>query len=308
MQDQEINFFDLLGINNEQVKEYTVRLNSSKGLGDNVSARYVNYKNGEDVRFEAHIGWHTNGHGEKKRNFHTPYVLQFVELRKHVWLFIGKYKIGDIHTATSADTEGTDLEVGNMWYELEEMSDFHQFSGRLVVNYSRLSGQTVELYNMANDKPNNNDLYKNMTVNRLLDSPFTGKQFTGIGDVMLSFSELKQVVERSDWQTALGSLAGVYLQTDLATGKHYVGSAYSQDGRYTGLFSRLVEYTEGNHAGGNEGLIKLVSEKGKEYIERNFRYSILEIFDWKTDKDIVIEREKHWKHVLDSQEHGYNEN
>ena len=55
-------------------------------------------------------------------------------------------------------------------------------------------------------------------------------------------------------------------------------------GAEQGLLSRWSEYAYGDHSGGN----KRLKELGVKYIEDNFQYSILEIFDMRAlPKDII---------------------
>ncbi len=59
----------------------------------------------------------------------------------------------------------------------------------------------------------------------------------------------------------------------------------------------------------NKQLKKLVKEKGIEYIQRNFSYSLLEIFPkTETGRAKAPERESYWKDVLKTREFGYNVN
>ena len=50
-------------------------------------------------------------------------------------------------------------------------------------------------------------------------------------------------------------------------------------------------------ANGNGGNIELKS-LDFEYIQKNFRYSILEIYKSITDDDVILERESWWKELL----------
>lgn len=132
--------------------------------------------------------------------------------------------------------------------------------------------------------------------------------FPGYANVLLNFSQLRQLArdESASWVATLSNVKAIYLQTDMNTGKHYVGSA---SGNSNGLLQRWVHYANGDHTGGDIDLIVLVNEKGKEYIEEHFQYSILEIFDTRVDFDSVISpREDFWKRTFDSRKHGYNSN
>lgn len=49
-----------------------------------------------------------------------------------------------------------------------------------------------------------------------------------------------------------------------------------------------------------------MKEECCNYIIDNFTYSILEIFDMKTDKHYILDRESFWKKVLKTKEYGMN--
>ena len=59
-------------------------------------------------------------------------------------------------------------------------------------------------------------------------------------------------------------------------------------------------------ANGNGGNIELKS-LDFEYIQKDFRYSILEIYKSTTD-DAILERESWWKELLMTRQFGYNKN
>ena len=100
----------------------------------------------------------------------------------------------------------------------------------------------------------------------------------------------------------MSAVAGVYLITDTSTGKLYVGSA-TGDG---GIWARWSQYAATGH-GGNKELKKLLKSEGADYA-RHFQYAVLEIADTHASAEEVIRREAHWKRVLGSREHGYNNN
>ena len=122
--------------------------------------------------------------------------------------------------------------------------------------------------------------------------------FPGFDQLILSFEKLQAVMREHrylTWRTALSSVMGVYLITDTATGRHYVGKA---DGLET-ISQRWRSYaTNGN--GGNRDL------KGLD--PSTFRYSLLRVFDPATPKHVVDAAESHFKVALDSRTHGLNAN
>ena len=62
-----------------------------------------------------------------------------------------------------------------------------------------------------------------------------------------------------------------------------------------------------NLTGGNKFFEDLKSEVIDNIVD-NFTYSILEIFDMKTDSNYILERETFWKKVLKTKEYGMNYN
>lgn len=106
-------------------------------------------------------------------------------------------------------------------------------------------------------------------------------------------------MEKGTWKTALQNQKGVYLITDISNGKMYVGSAYGENM----ILSRWQSYIK-NGNGGNVGQRYL----DFNYIKKNFRYSILEIYKSTVEDQIIIDRESWWKEVLQSRNFGYNGN
>ena len=86
-------------------------------------------------------------------------------------------------------------------------------------------------------------------------------------------------------------------------GKLYIGSAYGNDC----LLNRWSSYVN-NLTGENVELKKVLEEKGEKYIQTNFKYSILEIFDTKTKQEYILERESYWKKVFETKKFGMNKN
>ena len=82
-----------------------------------------------------------------------------------------------------------------------------------------------------------------------------------------------------------------------SNGKKYVGSATGENM----LWGRWKEYI----ANGNGGNIEL-KNLDFSYIQKNFRYSILEIYKSTTDDDAILERESWWKELLMTRQFGYN--
>jgi hypothetical protein len=126
--------------------------------------------------------------------------------------------------------------------------------------------------------------------------------FPGYNAVLLSHSQLQIVTRQKieSWNGALANIKGLYLITDMTTGKHYVGKASGG----VGIWQRWCSYAKNGH-GGNVELKKLLRSKGERHMT-HFQYSILEIADsHASDKDILL-RESHWMNVLQTRRFGLN--
>lgn len=64
----------------------------------------------------------------------------------------------------------------------------------------------------------------------------------------------------------------------------------------------------GLQAWGNKKLIALYEQKGTEYFEKYFTYTLLEYFGLSYDPMKIIEREQYWKRCFDTIKNGYNDN
>ena len=181
-------------------------------------------------------------------------------------------------------------------YIVEELDKFKMFTGRLLLNFEyRDRARRIRLENHI----------KNITVNKIFEFKYTGETFKGYDNINHNFLTLEHLfrIGKSDWKVALENVKGVYLLTDIKTGKKYVGSAYS-DG---GIWKRWYEYLISLH-GWNEQLIDLVEKKGEDYIKNNFNFTILETYGLHISNDLVIARENYWKDKLMTRLHGYNSN
>ena len=144
-------------------------------------------------------------------------------------------------------------------------------------------------------------------------------EFSSYEEVFLSYNELKKVIKDKRWQDMLSRFGGVYLIHDKNTGKNYVGSASGK----RGFLQRWVDYVENPTGGkdekGNKRLVKLLNNgmygnetglKGKEYAEKYFYYSILQVMSLPSNKDdsSIKKVEARWIKHLGTLEHGLNDN
>ena len=105
----------------------------------------------------------------------------------------------------------------NTFYEYEPLGEYSDYFGRLIVKIHKSWQMPIR---------NANTVIDNIEVSELLPSEFDQlNTFPGYDSVDLSWLELKTVLERDNWKTALENQKGIYLITDIATNKRYVGSA-----------------------------------------------------------------------------------
>ena len=182
-------------------------------------------------------------------------------------------------------------------YEGAELESYQPYFGRVVVKY-RKSHQTQVVFasNIINE----------LEVEQILPSVFDGIDFPGYDKVRLSYSQFSTIIHRHklDWVAALENQKAVYLMTDTGIGKQYVGSAYGENGM---LLQRWTNYVNDGH-GGNKLLKEVVAESGIEYVAQNFQYAILENYNARVEKHIILERESWWKETLGSRAFGLNAN
>ena len=182
-------------------------------------------------------------------------------------------------------------------YEGEELEKFKSLYGRLVLRYHKSDRSVVKKYSTVADK---------LIVHELLPDIFDGDDFPGYDKVRLTHKQLNRIVrnQKRDWVAALENQKAVYLITDTASGKLYVGSATSENGM---LLARWSDYIDSGH-GGNDGLRELIKKKGLSYASQHFVYSILENYNARVDDQIIMSRESWWKDTLQTRQFGYNRN
>lgn len=131
------------------------------------------------------------------------------------------------------------------------------------------------------------------------------KRFTDYSELILEFGELKEIVDcqYQDWKQILSAIKGVYLITDLLTGKLYVGSATGAEG----IWGRWSEYVRTNGHGGNSSLKELVSADN-EYAKKHFQYSILMLLPKTITAEEALQKEQLIKRKLGSNSFGLNNN
>ena len=238
-----------------------------------------------------------------KRNNNSDIQFHFIEVRPHLWLFVGAYNI------IRKDSEILRDHFRNwdvVYAKAERLTEFDKYINRIIINYSLPSRSFFYV-----DKR----IINSVPVSEILSEDYfeKSKDFPGYENISLSYQELKQHLHSSIWYEHLTAVYGVYLITDIKTGKMYVGSAYGNNGvygRWSVYLSDGYDKTEleGNHYP-NKKLREVVNKNGIRYIQKNFRYTLLEIFSKnELGKQKALNREIYWKDVLQTRMFGYNIN
>jgi len=269
---------DLLHLSTDDLKRTKVKFNQNNGVE---SPMDVYLRNPDEVNC-GWLFWRA-----KRRYFNVGEIaICLFQLSWDTWLMPTVKEV----------TKEFDV-LNDVNYEGQEFEDYKPFFGRLVIRY-RKTHQTQVLFA--------NKVFDELEVAQILPSVFDGIDFPGYDKVRLSFDQLSTIIikHKRDWVAALENQKAVYLITDLKSGKQYVGSAYGENGM---LLQRWSNYVYDGH-GGNKLLRAIVDEHGKEYVEQNFQYAILENYNARIDKNIILGRESWWKETLGSRAFGLNAN
>ena len=272
---------DLLGLTPEELSRTKIRLNTYNGDKNPIDE----FKKNPQLL----LNWNYWNNKPYKKD---QISIGLVNMGNHKWFL---FTVGVIKNVLEKPIHSVDG-INGVQVEYETLEKYSDLYGRVVLNYHN---KTQQLFRNA-------DLIDELEVKEILPCVFTGFDFPGYDNVSLSYEQLETIVNGNypSYHNALENQKAVYLQTDTATGKLYVGSATS---KYGMLLARWRTYVRNGH-GGNKDLIKLVEENGFDYIKKNFQYTILENFNSKVDDEYVLTRESYWKDVFQSRKFGYNKN
>lgn len=285
-------------------------LSQSEYKGYRIKLRFN--KNWDDYSFvddyisgsEDFLPWIlSNGSDKKSRNRRNEIQFQFIEVEYHKWLFVGAYLIKETNSQIKQVTYGNH----HVKFALaERLEEYDKFIEKVLVNHTN----TGQSWFYVNPK-----IIESVVVESVNSISYFNQtsHFPGYENISFSYQELKKNWSNSSWRQYLSAVYAVYVITDVKTGKLYVGSAYGDNGVY-GRWSTYLskgydksEMEENRYP--NKRLCEIVEKYGISYIKKYFQYSLLEIFP-KNDvgKQKALQRERYWKKLLKSKEHGYNAN
>ena len=168
------------------------------------------------------------------------------------------------------------------FYDLEYVDLLKEYEGKLVIDW----GKSTRMWHQkaTTDKPVVEIASKNQ------------KPFVGFESLILSFDELKEVIENNTdyklWQTAMSSVNAVYLIVDTKTGDRYVGSTYG----YDGLLGRWSVYAATSGHGNNKGMIEHFNAPNHSC--HDLQFSVLQVLSKAMSKEQIIDAETLWKKKL----------
>ena len=249
----------------------------------------------EDSKDWQNLNNYRNEKGKSSRLDGYDYLVSFSQYNiygRNFFVFGGIYKV-EIAKPKHYKIGGYNISLlGNN----DPIGEFlNKYRKRLVIKLDENLGINFELTYETVAK-------KNIEVFEVFPN-IASEKFTGYQNVSLMYKDLQVALNDPTWIGALKNIKAVYVIVDTSNGKLYIGSAYGSDG----LLNRWNKYVT-NLTGENKEFEALIKEKGESYIQNNFKYSILEIFDTKTKDEYILERESYWKNVFETKKFGMNKN
>lgn len=179
------------------------------------------------------------------------------------------------------------------FFHLEYVDLLKEYEGKLVIDW----GKSTRMWHQkgTTEKP------------IVAIQPKNEKSFVGFENLILSFDELKEVIENDTdyklWHAAMSAVNAIYLIVDTKTGARYVGSTYG----YDGLLGRWSVYAATGGHGNNKGLIAHL--KSKRNSCHNLQFSVLQVLSKSLTDKQIIDAETLWKKKLLTYEpFGLNQN
>ncbi len=158
-----IRFFEMLGLSEEELSEYAIRLNQSSGAWFDAMTMYYEHHD-ELMDWVFTRRWNGSKAGG---NIRQPKVLQFIQLDGREkpaihWLFIGGYEVGE-----------TVMQGNDEVYQRKPIERFLPFEARTVVVYRKRRGATQMVNGMA-DAGLRSRFFDTMLVEKIAQSAGLG--------------------------------------------------------------------------------------------------------------------------------------
>jgi len=276
----------ILNLPQEDIDNSRIELNMTEGKGGvEYIDKWVSLPQDEresGITDCSYWGWFSSN----KRNFSPGQkVLSFIKIKGDEWLFVSASEILDVPQNSRAI--------------VKILSQYVPLFGRLIIRFNKGNTYSRYVFILKN-------IMDNCVIKEILPCQYNGEQFEGYDRVHLPFGKLSDVFRGKIMPTyfeALKKVTGIYCLTDTHTGRLYIGSATGGDG----VAQRWGSYLDSKH-GDNCKLIALYKEKGSEYFEKYFTYTLIEYFGLSYDPERIKDREQYWKICLSTRVNGYNGN
>lgn len=267
----------------------------ARGLPRDAKVKLIRHQS-DEVNFAellARSQFETYQSNQGRQVFNCDYIVSFIGERHSQARLVGVYRVDGV-TRDPARTWSKEylypqMRPGPHWYQLSKLPAFAALENRVVIDW----GASPRMWHQW---------LKPREVVEILPAGYV-RDFPGFDEVVLSHDELRAIIAsptaHREWHRALGSVAGVYLITDLRDGLQYVGSASGAGG----LLGRWSDYARTAH-GGNKLLRELIAQDSNA--ARHFQFSILRIMIATTPRDEVLRAESSMKRKLGSRAHGLN--
>ena len=227
------------------------------------------------------------------------YWCVFISGEKTTARFFACYRVnGCVPDTQAVKPDGFPLEDWfqgqRMFYDLEPVELLKEYEGRLLIEWGK--GTLAWAQKGTNEKPI-------VAIESAHQKPFVGFE-----NLILSFDELKAVVEPNEadyklWRAAMSSVNAVYLIVDTKTGDRYVGSTYG----YDGLLGRWSVYVATGGHGNNKGMIQHL--RSADHSCHDLQFSVLQVLPKSLPDNQIIDTETLWKKKLQTYEpFGMNQN
>lgn len=261
---------DIFKFSLSDLENTKVRFNKANATGDPLFLFKTDRSQLQTWQF-----WNYNNKSYKVGNI----TIGFIRIAGDKWLLFDVSKV----------TKDLD-KMYAMGYEYEKFEEYEKYCGRLIIEFKNSSQNLIRKAT---------SVFEDCKVLQILDSTFDNDIFPGYEYVNVTWQELSQLINKDSWKTALENQKGIYLITDTLNGKMYVGSAYGTNM----LHGRWSSYIKNGHGGNVE-----LKDLSFDYIQKHFKYSILDIFKSTIDDTVIIKRESWWKENLMTRLFGYNKN
>lgn len=189
------------------------------------------------------------------------------------------------------ESEANGYQGQGAFYHLEQLDLLSDYEGKLIIDW----GPSALMWHQ-----------KGTTEKPIVSlQPDEKKVFSGYEDLILTFDQLKDIVENPSiyaaWHTALSAVNAIYLIVDRENGRQYVGSAYGEGG----LLGRWSCYVKTHH-GNNKLMKEVICSHPERY--HLFQFSILQILPKTMAPEEIIKTERCFKRKLLSIGFGMNDN